>query len=62
MKNQFENSIETVVITPYRIEPSVVENENVTRVEVWSNKRLSIIMEVKKIFGLLMFIFLMKMN
>ena len=40
LKNQFENSIETVVITPYRIEPSVVENENVTRVEVWSNKKI----------------------
>ena len=41
LKNQFENNIETVLITPYRIEPTKVEGEDVTRVEVWSNKKIS---------------------
>ena len=41
LKNQFENIIETALITPYRIEPTRVEGEEVTRVEVWSNKKIS---------------------
>lgn len=41
LKNQFENNIETVLITPYRIEPTKVEGKDVTRVEVWSNKKIS---------------------
>ena len=41
LKNQFENIIETALITPYRIEPTKVEGEDVTRVEVWSNKKIS---------------------
>ena len=41
LKNQFENIIKTALITPYRIEPTKVEGEDVTRVEVWSNKKIS---------------------
>ncbi|GIR10625.1 MAG: hypothetical protein CM15mP22_0450 [Gammaproteobacteria bacterium] len=38
-KNQFENNIETVLITPYRIEPTKVEGERCYKSRsVWSNK------------------------
>ena len=47
LKNQFENIIETALITPYRIEPTRVEGEEVTRVEVWSNKKISYYYRVK---------------